>query len=105
MEIATGKEPATSHQGHAFVSQDFKVQHVKVNKCFMKIIFFMLMKDKLEKLCPYDGKCSGNGVCDFNLGQCECNKGFYGDTCECKLNFLKFNSIFKFQLMIGSVKQ
>ena len=34
-------------------------------------------------LCPgADGKCGENGNCNQNTGECECDDGFTGMTCE-----------------------
>ena len=40
-----------------------------------------------DVLCPGDGNCSNQGVCDVSTGTCTCNQGFQGDMCQSK-NFL-----------------
>ena len=39
-------------------------------------------------LCPGEGPlpCSGNGQCDFTIGQCTCNIGHQGSDCSGKIS-------------------
>ena len=39
-------------------------------------------------LCPGEGPlpCSGNGHCDFTIGQCTCNIGHQGSDCSGKIS-------------------
>ena len=36
----------------------------------------------IELDCPGDGTCSNRGTCDDSVGNCICNPGFEGDTCQ-----------------------
>ena len=31
--------------------------------------------------CPGDGTCSNQGTCDYSIGNCTCDSGFYGVVC------------------------
>ncbi len=45
-----------------------------------------------DKICPGNGKCSGNGICDAQTGICNCSTGFYGLGCESKFTVLAMYS-------------
>ena len=46
---------------------------------FLVNLFFLLL---LEFDCPADGLCSDQGLCDDSIGNCICDAGFEGLTCE-----------------------
>ena len=37
----------------------------------------------IPTLCPGDGLCNSNGVCDGQ--KCICYDGYFGEECECKV--------------------
>ena len=48
------------------------------NACY---VFFSFHKS-LDFDCPADGLCSNQGVCDVSNGNCICDAGFEGITCQ-----------------------
>ena len=47
-------------------------------------------------VCHYLLTCSDNGVCS-DVGTCQCDEGFYGDSCSSKHDNLLLNSVFIYQ--------
>ena len=52
--------------------------------------------------CHYLFTCSDHGYCS-NMGTCQCNEGFYGDSCSGKHD--NFLLMFSFSRFLGFVKQ
>ena len=49
------------------------------------MLFSMSYFISLEFDCPADGLCSNQGTCDDSIGNCICDPGFEGITCQGKL--------------------
>ena len=48
-----------------------------------------------KKLCPKDNwekECGGHGNCNYTIGECVCDGGYWGEACD-KLNCHRFDKV------------
>ena len=86
MVCALIKDFVMSQMATVFVMRDLKESLVKVICKRLKFYHYKKQMPKydtfLDKSCPGDGLCSNQGVCNVSNGNCICDAGFEGITCE-----------------------